>query len=248
MKIGILKTGVVDGALAERFGAYPDLYAALLRRAAPEAEFETWRVIDGVLPEHPDLCDGWLVTGSRAGVYEDDPWIAPLEAFLRAAHARSAPIIGVCFGHQVLARALGGAVEKWSGGWNLGLTEYETRALPSWMADAPARLALHAVHQDQIVAPPPGATIIASAPRCAVAALLYGDPEAPTAISIQPHPEFDTAFMRELVARRRGVAFGDEDADAALASLGDAADMDWAARWFGDFLTAAIARRGAKAA
>jgi GMP synthase-like glutamine amidotransferase len=69
-------------------------------------------------------CDGWLITGSRFGAYEDHPFIPPLEDFIRAAYAAHVPVVGICFGHQIIAQAMGGKVEKYAGGWSVGPTEY----------------------------------------------------------------------------------------------------------------------------
>ncbi len=88
------------------------------------------------------------------------------------------------------------------------------------MAGAPSRMAVHVLHQDQVTALPPDATCLASSGFCDYAMLAYGDPEAPEAISIQSHPEFDETFMRALIERIGGDRIPRETADAALASLG----------------------------
>ena len=220
MRLGILQTGKVNEALTSRFGEYPDMFARLYRAADPGLEARSYAVVDDVLPAAPGECDAWLVTGSRHGVYDGLPWIEPLKAFLRRARAGGVPIIGICFGHQIMAEAFGGRAEKSAEGWGVGVQEYALLARPGWMADAPERMAVHVLHQDQVTALAPDATCLATSAFCRYAMLAYGDPEAPEAISIQSHPEFDAAFMRALVARLGGDRLPRETAEAALAGLG----------------------------
>ena len=144
-------------------------------------------VVDGEMPASVDEQDGWLVSGSRHGAYEDHAWIPPLEDFLRAAYAAAVPVVGICFGHQILAQALGGQVEKFDGGWSIGPTEYA-------FADG-HRETVVAFHQDQITAKPEAAEVIASTDFCAFAGLAYPGPT----ISFQPHPEFTPAFIGDLL-------------------------------------------------
>lgn len=236
MKIGVLNCGPVAEELAPRYGQYDRVFADWLGARDPSLSFTGWDAHLGALPADPDEADAWILSGSKYGVYEDHDWIAPLSDFIRAAAVQRKPMIGVCFGHQIMAEALGGRAEKWSGGWNLGRRVYETGSLPAWMADAPARPALHAVHQDQVTAPPPDARTVMTGDGCAHAALVYGDPEKPYAITIQPHPEFSDPFMKDLVELRRGAAFPVDQSDAALAALGAPTSRDWAADWFLAFL------------
>ncbi len=245
MKIGILETGEVAPDLKARHGDYPAMFAQLLGAVEPGLEFATVRVVAGETPAAPRQADAWLVTGSRHGVYDDLPWIAPLKAFLRACVAEGVPVVGVCFGHQILAEALGGKVVKSDRGWGLGVQDYEVTARPGWMADLPDHFAVNALHQDQVVALPPDATVLARSAHCDYAALAYGDPESPDAISLQPHPEFGPAFMDELLALRAGTAFPTDDADAARATLGREVHAGAWARMIVDFLHRAAADRNA---
>lgn len=220
MRLGILQTGKVNEALVGRFGEYPDMFARLYRAADPSIEARSYAVVDGELPAAPGECDTWLITGSRHGVYDGLPWIEPLKAFLRRARAAGVPIIGICFGHQIMAEAFGGHAEKSAMGWGVGVQKYALAQPPGWMADAPSSVPVHVLHQDQVTAVPADATCIASSPFCEYAMLTYGDPQAPEAISIQSHPEFDETFMRALIERIGGDRIPREAAEAALASLG----------------------------
>ena len=246
MRIGILETGEVAPDLRSRHGDYPAMFARLLHAVDPALEFATVSVVRGEMPAAPGQADGWIITGSRHGVYDGLPWIEPLKGFLRACLAEGVPAVGVCFGHQILAEALGGRVEKSPKGWGVGVHDYAVVARPGWMADLPDRFAVGALHQDQVVAKPEGATVLATSPFCEYAALAYGDPERPAAISVQPHPEFEAPFLDELIAPRAGAPIPEAVAAEARASLARSVDAPLWARLFVDYLR--VARPGRAAA
>ncbi|MCY3880047.1 MAG: type 1 glutamine amidotransferase [Rhodobacteraceae bacterium] len=187
MKIGILQTGHVATELAQEHGEYSDMFQRFL--AGHGFAFQVWNVVDDEFPEAPDIAGGWLITGSRFSVNDDFPWIRRLEEFLRRCYAETVPIVGICFGHQILASALGGKVEQASQGWGVGRHRYETPEGP---------LNLNAWHQDQVIVPPAGAEIIGSSRFCRYAMLSYG----PHGLSFQPHPEFDAGFLSGLIEVR----------------------------------------------
>ncbi|MCE8510336.1 type 1 glutamine amidotransferase [Ruegeria pomeroyi] len=191
MKIGILLTGHAPDTLIDATGDYDAFFVRLL---GPQSfEFETFAVVDGQFPSGAEAADGWLITGSRHGVYEDHPWIPPLEALIREIRDKGQPLIGVCFGHQIIAQALGGKVEKFKGGWAIGPTEYDMGG---------ERVTVNAWHQDQVVALPDGAEVLASNDFCRNAMVAYGD----TIWTIQAHPEYDNEFIGGLIRTRgRGV-------------------------------------------
>ncbi len=187
MKIGILQTGHTPDALKDDFGDYDTLFPALL--TGHGFEFETFAVVDGHFPNGVDDADGWLITGSRHGAYEDLPWIPPLEELIRNIRDSGKPLIGVCFGHQIIAQALGGKVEKFSGGWAVGRTEYDFDGNTVW---------LNAWHQDQVTTLPEGAQVQGQNDFCQNAMLSYGD----TIWTVQAHPEFSNAFVSGLMRTR----------------------------------------------
>lgn len=236
MKLGILETGDVAEPLRTRYGDYPAMFTRLLAPVDPGLAFSTVHVTAGEMPGDPRDADAWLVTGSRHGVYDGLPWIAPLEDFLRACLKARVPVVGICFGHQILAQAMGGRAEKSDSGWQLGVKDYTILSKPAWMADAPDAVPVGTLHQDQVTVAPPGTMLLARGPDCPIAALAYGDPEAPDAISLQPHPEFDAPFLDALLALRSGAPIPAEAAEAGRASLArPMARADWG-RWIAAYL------------
>ncbi len=211
MRIGILQTGHAPEALIGRTGDYGDMFQRLL--AGKGFTFRVYSVVDMDFPESVHDCDGWLLTGSRHGAYEDHPFIKPLEDFIRRAYTERVPLVGICFGHQIIAQALGGKVEKFQGGWSVGPTEY------AWNGDT---VLLNAWHQDQVTERPPEASVIATAAMCENAALVYGD----RAFTVQAHPEFDATFLADLIdARGRAVVPGPL-LDAAIEKQGTPLHQD----------------------
>lgn len=204
MKIGILQAGHSPEGLIAEFGEYGEMFPRLLDGHG--FTFQIYSVVDGIFPESVRDADGWLITGSRYGAYENHDWIPPLEDFLRAAYKTAVPIVGICFGHQILAQALGGKVEKYAGGWSVGATGYKMEG---------KNLTLNAWHQDQVVKLPKDATVLGSSPFCKYAMLAYGD----RALTLQPHPEFSSGFISGLInGRGRGVV-PDDLLDAAAQRL-----------------------------
>lgn len=187
MLIGILQTGLAPEALATKSGDYPDMFARLLDGQG--FTFRTFKVVEGQFPASVKECDGWLITGSRHGVYEDHAWIPPLEEFIHQSFAASVPMVGVCFGHQIIAQAMGGRVEKFTGGWAVGATDYDFVG---------EKLTLNAWHRDQVVEKPQAAEVLASNDFCSNAALLYPG----RALTVQAHPEFPPEFVDGLMETR----------------------------------------------
>lgn len=239
MKIGVLQTGTVPEELIDRHGPYVAMFERMLQRADPSFSVALWDVNEKrEIPDSPFAAEGWIVTGSRHGVYEDHPWIDPLKTFLREAHEARAPIVGICFGHQILAEALGGKVVKSDRGWGCGIHEYRLRDHPGWMDPQKDTIAIQAMHQDQIVQLPPGASVIAESPFCPYAGLAYGE----TAMSVQPHPEFDAEFERGIITARRGSVIPEELADQALAGVDGPTDSDLFGGWIVNFFRHAAAQ------
>lgn len=224
MKIGILETGRPPRDLAARFGDYPAMFAQLL---GPGFEMESFDVQNGKLPGAGSH-SAYLITGSPAGVYEPLPWIGPLQDFIRSTgHAK---MVGICFGHQIMAEALGGHVVKSHKGWGAGLHRYDVVRREPWMDEARA-ISAPASHQDQVLSQPPNTEVIARSDFTPFAALAWTDRPA---ISFQFHPEFSREFAQALIEERHDIV---PDPDGAIASLDAANDNGRVGRWIWRFLT-----------
>ena len=213
MQIGILETGHAPDVLRPELGDYSDLFERLLDGHG--FAFRRYDAEAMVFPQNIDECDGWLITGSKHGAYEGHPFIAPLEKLIREIHAAKMPLVGVCFGHQIIAQALGGRVEKFAGGWSIGRQPYHFEG---------REIALNAWHQDQVTALPPGAEVVASSEKCPNAAILYPG----RAYTVQPHPEFRRNYVDSLIQHRApGVVPQPliEDAASKLEMPLDSADL-----------------------
>jgi GMP synthase-like glutamine amidotransferase len=225
--VGILETGEPPPHLLARFGRYGAMFERML---GPDFAFRTYDVRRGEYPTEVKAHDGYLITGSPAGVYEDHDWIEPLKAWLRSAKGR-ASLVGICFGHQIMAEAFGGKVTKSDRGWGVGLHRYEVASRELWMNDvAPFLIAVS--HQDQIVTPPPASRVVAGNAFSPYGVIAYADQPA---LSFQCHPEFEREFARALIESRRDRL---PDADAALATLAQPDDRARVADWIRSFLRA----------
>lgn len=225
MKLAILETGRPPGDLAARFGDYPAMFERML---GDGFDIRTFDVGAGELPADPGEHDAHLITGSPAGVYDDLPWIAELCEFIRA--AKASRMVGVCFGHQVMAEALGGRVEKSDKGWAVGLHRYGVERAWPWM-DGASEIAAPVSHQDQVVVQPPNTEVVASSSFTPFAALAWTDRPA---ISFQFHPEFAPEFAKALIAERYDRM---PNPDAAIASLDAPNDRARVGAWIRRFLT-----------
>ena len=216
MKIGILETGLPPKELSDVYGRYGEMFVKFVGDEDKTFSFEIFTVVEGQFPESISLCDGYLITGSKFSAYEDLPWIHCLKSLIQEIHKAELPMIGVCFGHQVIAEALGGKVEKFDGGWGVGIHQYTIdQSQPDVIPDSQKTLTINAFHQDQISVLPEGAKAFASSPFCEYAGLVYGD----KILTVQAHPEFSIPFTDALISSDRADMVPTDRREKALGKL-----------------------------
>ena len=231
MKIGILQADSVPPEFAGEFGEYPDMFIALLSKEAPETEFAVYDVVRGEYPAALDEADAYLITGSKAGVYEDAPWIRQLREFVVRLHEARKKLVGICFGHQMVAHALGGRAEKSDRGWGVGAHPARFAERPPWFDEGPLEFHLLVSHQDQVTEPAAGAKVLAGSDFCPAAVCMLGA----HILTFQAHPEFLPGYSECLMNLRRE-HIGEPRYREGIASLSTPLDQPRAARWILNFL------------
>jgi GMP synthase-like glutamine amidotransferase len=226
MRVGLLECDHVDERNRPVAGDYRDMFAAMLAVPLPHAELVAYDACAGQLPASPAECDAWLCSGSRWSVYEERPWIDEVSAFVRGLRDAGAPFVGVCFGHQLLAHALGGRVERAAAGWAAGAHRLDVVRPEPWMRPALASPNLLFMHQDQVTRLPDGAEVLACTVHCQVAMFRVGE----SMVGIQAHPEFGAPYVAALLDQRVA-RIGEERTAAARRSLAEPIDGGVVAAW-----------------
>ncbi len=233
MKTGLLICDHVLDRFRPIAGGYEDMFPALFTGL----ELEPFYVCDGHFPASAEACDAYLCTGSKYSVYDDVDWIHRLKDFVREVHREGRPFLGVCFGHQMMAEALGGKVERAEVGWCIGAHCFEVVRQEDWMTPFAPSFNLLMLCQDQVVRLPPDSTVLAQTADCPVGIFRVGE----TMLGIQAHPEFVADYNRALMEDRAG-RMGREKVKQGLASLALPLHRQLLADWMTGFLRQARER------
>lgn len=204
----LIQTGEVPDSIRVQFGGFADWFRIAMR--LQPAQMRVVRVDEGDALPRPDDVPGAVITGSAAMVTERTDWSERTAGWIRAAMDAHTPLFGVCYGHQLMAHALGGEVGWLPAGREMG-THAMTRSAHAgdgWLGALPASFPAHTTHRQSVLAPPPGAEILARSERDPHQLLRYG----PHALSSQFHPEFTPAGMRAYIEARAD-ALREEGAD-----------------------------------
>jgi GMP synthase-like glutamine amidotransferase len=228
-RIGLLVCDHVPPEFLDVAGDYPDMFLRLFA-GEDDIELRPYDLTAGRFPTSLDDCDAWITTGSRRSVYESDGWIEGLAHLVRDAARSRRRFVGVCFGHQMIAHALGGKVTRSEAGWGVGLKAIELPDPPGWLPMHRYRI-LNS-HADQIVDPPPGAVVLGGNDHCPISLMAPSE----TMIGIQGHPEFPSEYCEALIRARRGVVIPEDVSDAGLMSLAEPPDTSALAAGLARFL------------
>ena len=231
MKIGILEADRLNDELRAQHGSYGDMFQNLLHSVDKRLALPRYQVTESEYPENIDVCDAYLITGSKSSVYDDKPWIKDLHDYVITLAGRQKKLIGICFGHQLIAQALGGRAQKSEKGWGVGLATSTVYVSKPWMNPAQETFALIISHQDQVTALPPHAELVAGDKFCAYASYQIGN----NILTFQGHPEFTPVYARQRMQDRREI-LGEQRYQQGMASLNRNADHLLVAKWIINFV------------
>lgn len=232
MRLGLLRCEEIGQTLASVHGGYFDLFNNLFGHVDEATELSEYDVVTGELPNDPAEQDAWLVSGSYASSYDDDPWIISLLNLLRNLDAARAPTVGICFGHQALAQALGGNVRRSDEGWGVGVQSAELISSEDWIPPSYDKFDIVYSHRDQVVTLPRDARLIASSAHCPIAAFAVRD----HLLGIQGHPEFTTSLAADLYSEMEP-ELGSETTAAAQTTLNTGTNSIDIAAWILRFVS-----------
>lgn len=232
MRIGLLETDVLYDDLVKDYGSYGLMFEQYFTRLShTNLEFVYYQARQGELPLFLDECDAYIITGSKAGVYEEHDWIEPLSNWVIEAHQARTKLLGICFGHQLIAQALGGIVEMSNKGWGIGVRSLFTSSGSPFSQPLPKYLDLIYSHKDQVIQLPPGAHSFLSDDFCPNAGFNIDE----HIVTFQGHPEFDATYTERLLGRR-AKEIGESVYNKGINSLRQSTDSNFIGRLILDFL------------
>ena len=231
MRIGILVTNTDTAPFTRNYPEDGLKFSTLIKAARPDWEVKIYQVKDGQFPVDPDECDGYLIGGSPSSVNDNEEWIAKLLGLIRTLHSRKTPTVGMCFGHQAIAKALGGEVGQNPDGWGWGVAETRMQKFPDWIAPKANTIRLYAAHSEQVTRLPQGAEVIGGSDFCPVGSFIVGE----HVFTTEYHPEISQPFFIDVTKAFAGY-IGEDVASKALAQADIKTDnalfMEWVAKFF----------------
>ena len=240
LHIAVLDNNPMSSAFVDRWPNDGEKVVAGLAPLRPGWQFRVWSSKSGELPPEDAPLDGVVLTGSVASANDALTWVDALAERVRRWHVERVPMAGLCFGHQLIARALGGRVGPSPGGWRLGVaTTRYAQAMP-WMQPPREALTLFAAHGEQVLEPPPGATVLGGDAFAPVGACALGE----HVFTTQYHPELPREFLQG-VLREHAAEYAPDELERTRAALEQPVDAPLFLRWLAQFLEHAAARRAA---
>ncbi len=238
LKICILEADDLHPQLQPDFHSFGAMFVRLLGNQAIAAEFSIYNVVRGEYPCENERFDAFLVTGSKADSFGTDAWILELRSYLLLRYQAGDVLLGICFGHQILALALGGNTERAEQGWGVGVHSYRMQVPALGDRGCPENLRMLISHRDQVTRLPEGAQLLASSDFCPNAAFMLED----QVLCFQGHPEFTADFSRSLLQLRQGI-YTPEFYARGLKSLQQEHDGHKVGGWMLEFVARARQQR-----
>lgn len=193
--MNILLCDTFPGLLPDYIPSYVHMFTRLFDSVATDIEYKVYNAMEGELPEPMAGGGLYLITGCNQSAYDNTPWIHQLLAWIRKACEMQVKLVGICFGHQCIAQALGGLVERAPQGWGFGVRESDVVDDEAIMRFADGKLRLLYNHHDQVVRLPQGATLVATSDFCHVESFRIGY----NVLTFQGHPEYIPEYERHLL-------------------------------------------------
>ncbi len=232
MKVAILQCDDVLEQLQPQYGSYSNMIIQMFEVIDIELAFEIFNCQLAQYPNDINAFDFYITTGSRAGVYENEQWIHQLISFIQTLDKAKKKLIGICFGHQIIAMAKNQQVQQSEKGWGIGIAVNRITTTPEWMNDKKPELNIIVSHKDQVNSLPEEALIIAESDFCPFFVVQWNN----HFLSIQGHPEWNTDYSKSLMHERREI-IPQKSLQKGLQSLTKKPDNALFTRWMIDFVT-----------